>query len=85
LKQHAYNLDGSYFGVIDTIDTVQADFNGDKTVDFEDLAVLASAWLSTPQDGAWNAACDLADKAQKIIDFKDMAVFAEYWHFNSQF
>jgi hypothetical protein len=85
LTQHAYNLNGSYFGVIDTIDFVQADFNGDKIVDFEDLSVFADAWLSTPQDTAWNPACNLAEKAQKIIDFKDFAVFAQYWHFNGQF
>jgi predicted phosphodiesterase len=85
LIQHAYNLDGSSFGVIDTINFVQADFNGDKTVDFEDLAIFSDAWLSTPQDSAWNPVCDLADKAQKVIDFKDMAVFAQYWHFNGQF
>jgi Icc-related predicted phosphoesterase len=92
LIQHAYNLDGTPLegtsfgaGVIDTIDFVQADFNGDKTVDFEDLAILADAWLSTPQDAAWNPACNLADRAQNIIDFKDFAVFAQYWHFNGQF
>jgi hypothetical protein len=85
LKQHAYNLNGSYFGVVDTINIAQADFNGDKTVDFEDLILFAGSWLSTPQDSAWNPACNLADKEQKSIDFKDMAVFAQYWHFNSQF
>jgi len=92
LIQHAYNLDGTSLegtsfgaGVIDTIDIVQADFNLDKTVDFEDLAILFDSWLSTPQDAAWNPACDMADKAQKIINFKDMAVFAQYWHFNGQF
>jgi hypothetical protein len=85
LEMNAFNANGTPFGVIDTIDIVQADFNRDKTVDFEDLAVLASAWLSTPQDAAWNAACDMADKVQKTIDFKDMAVFAQYWNFNGQF
>jgi hypothetical protein len=85
LIMHAYNLDGSSFGVIDTISFVQADFNGDKTVDYEDLIIFADAWLSTPQDAAWNPACDLADKEQKMIDFKDLAVFAKYWGFNGQF
>jgi Icc-related predicted phosphoesterase len=85
LIQHAYNLDGSSFGVIDTIDFVQADFNRDKTVDFEDLAILFDSWLSTPQDAGWNPACDMADRAQKIINFKDMAEFAKYWRFNGQF
>jgi hypothetical protein len=92
LIQHAYNLDGTSLegtsfgaGVIDTIDVVQADFNLDKTVDFEDLAIFFDSWLSTPQDAGWNAACNMADKAQKTIDFRDMAVFAQYWRFNGQF
>ena len=73
------------FGPIDNIHIVQADFNGDKTVDFVDFAIFADSWLSTPQNGVWNAACNMADKAQKTIDFKDFAVFAQYWHFNGQF
>jgi hypothetical protein len=85
LQMNAFNANGTPFGIIDTIDIVQADFNRDKAVDFEDLIVFADAWLSTPQDAAWNPACDLADKEQKMIDFKDLAVFAKYWGFNGQF
>ena len=85
LEMNAFNPDGTPFGVIDTIDDVQADFNKDKTVDFEDLLELADAWLSTPQDGQWNDDCDIADRAERRVDFKDMAFFAEYWHFNCQF
>ena len=81
LIQHAYNLNGSSFGVIDTINFALSDFNMDKNVDTSDLAELANEWLQAGQSSKY----DLADRSNKIINMKDMAEFAKYWMFEGQF
>jgi hypothetical protein len=55
-----------------------ADINGNKSVGFEDLWILAQAWLSTPIDNNWNNQCDLSRPTNKI-DFLDFAVFSRNW------
>lgn len=79
LTQHAYNANGTYYGVIDTVHIVQADFTGNGSVNLEDFALLAGAWQATKQDADWNPACDLANRADQIIDLNDLAVFVQYW------
>jgi len=43
------------------------------------LHAFTSAWLSTPQDGNWNAACDFYQPTDNFIDFQDYALFAQNW------
>jgi len=79
LSQHAYNANGTYYGVIDTVHVLQADFTQDGSVDMDDFAVLARAWQTTPEDADWNPACDLAERENRVIDLSDLAVFVQYW------
>lgn len=79
LTQHGYYTDGTYYGVVDAIRIVQADFTGYGAVDMDDFAVLARAWRTTPQDADWNPACDLADRASRMIDLNDLAEFVQVW------
>jgi predicted phosphodiesterase len=81
LKQHGYNLDGSYYGVIDSIHLALSDFNMDKNVDALDLADLANEWLTEGDYSKY----DLADRSEKIINMKDFARFADYWMFEAEF
>lgn len=55
------------------------DFVCPDGVDFIDFAVLGSAWLSDPNDGNWNPACDIFDPNDNIIDELDLAAFTENW------
>lgn len=80
LKQHGYNLNGTYHGVIDTINFALSDFNMDNDVDGSDLAKLADEWLTA----GWTK-YDIADRSEKIINMKDYAEFAESWFFEGQF
>jgi hypothetical protein len=81
LVQHGYNLNGTYFGVIDTINFAMADFNMDKNVDALDLAKLAEVWL----DAGQYSDRDIADRSNKTINMKDLAEFALYWQYQGQF
>jgi hypothetical protein len=81
LVQHAYNLDGTYRGIIDTIHFVQSDFNMDTVVDLYDFAVLADVWLDSGQ----YLKKDIANRVNKIIDMEDLATFTFYWLFQGQF
>jgi hypothetical protein len=47
--------------------------------DFMDFAVIASAWLSKPDDPDWNAACDISKPKDSVIDELDLSVFCENW------
>jgi predicted phosphodiesterase len=79
LKQHAYTSNGTYYGVIDTVHVLQADFTQDGSVDLDDFAVLARAWQATPEDADWRPVCDLAERENRVIDISDLAVFVQYW------
>jgi len=48
-------------------------------IDCSTLGVFTSAWLSDPNDGNWNSACDISLPADNIINFLDFAVFAQNW------
>jgi predicted phosphodiesterase len=80
-KMHAYNLDGSYFGVIDTINFALSDFNMDNNVDASDLVELADVWL----DAGQFSSRDIADRENKTINMKDFAELANYWMYQGQF
>ena len=58
---------------------VPGDFEPDCDVDFNDFAVLASAWLTQNGDADYNSKCDLSDPNDGMIDEKDLAVFIEFW------
>jgi hypothetical protein len=81
LVQHGYNLNGTYYGVIDTINFTLSDFNMDKNVDAIDLAKLAEVWL----DAGQYSSRDVADRSEKTINMKDLAEFALYWQYHGQF
>ena len=82
LTQRAWNADGTYYGLLDTVRILQADFTQDGAVNIEDFAALAQVWQSTPQDENWNPACDLANRPDQIIDLNDLAAFVQYWQSN---
>ena len=51
---------------------------GDGIVNYLDFAVLAQAWLATPESMNWNPQADIAprDNPDSIIDFLDFAEMA---------
>lgn len=55
------------------------DFEPDGRVNMADFAMLAAAWLSSPEDANWNPACDISRLPDSIIDVLDLVVLAEYW------
>lgn len=55
------------------------DVNLDGIVDYEDLLILANAWLKHFGQDGWVARCDLAEPKDYIIDMLDYAVFANQW------
>ena len=61
-----------------TVSYDPTDFDQDGDTDAADLAIMMGAWLSTPADGNWNAACNLYD-ADSIINLHDFAIFAHEW------
>lgn len=81
LNMHAYNLNGTYRGVIDTIHFALSDFTMDGRVDIADLAELAEVWLNSGQ----RLSRDIADRKNKIIDMNDLAELSLYWQFQGQY
>ncbi len=78
-KQYSRNL-----GTDDGIELVtaaagNADLNGDWEVDFNDFAILASAWRCTTGDANWDPNCDLSMPADGVIDELDLAILGENW------
>lgn len=61
----------------------KADIDWDGDVDFDDFAVLASAWQSIPGDDNWNPYCDISDPNDNIIDSQDLSVFTYWWLFGT--
>jgi hypothetical protein len=55
------------------------DINLDGVVDYDDLFILASAWLTQFGQDGWVARCDLAEPKDYVIDILDYAVFANQW------
>jgi len=53
---------------------------GNRTVDFLDWVVFASAWQSTPGSSNWNENCDIAPLGgDDIVDVDDVVVFTQEW------
>jgi hypothetical protein len=59
--------------------TFPSDLWLDGSVNFEDFAVIAAAWLSQSPDTNWNEICDIAEPANNLIDANDLNVLAETW------
>lgn len=55
------------------------DFQKDGRVNLLDLELLAQAWLATPIDSAWNAACDISEPNDNIINIQDFVIMSQYW------
>jgi hypothetical protein len=55
------------------------DINLDGVVDYDDLLIMASAWLKHFGQDGWVARCDLAEPKDYIIDILDYAVFTNQW------
>jgi hypothetical protein len=55
------------------------DINLDGIVDYDDLLILASAWLKQFGQEGWVARCDLAEPKDYVINILDYAVFANQW------
>jgi hypothetical protein len=64
---------------IECAESVEGDLDGDCRVNSDDLAVLAAAWLSTPENNHWNPDCDISLPPDNRINLKDFAVYAEKW------
>ncbi|MBE0536272.1 MAG: lamin tail domain-containing protein [Phycisphaerae bacterium] len=75
----ATGLNGPWALAVVTLKKNIADFNLDYKVDFEDWAVLGSAWSTRPSDTQWNPACDISIPSDYRIDMLDLRVFAENW------
>jgi len=56
-----------------------ADLDLDEDVDFNDFAILAAAWKSTPGQANWNPRCDISAPPDGVINIMDMSVMADNW------
>jgi hypothetical protein len=64
---------------LDLIVRPAGDIDMTYRVDFLDYALLAEAWMSEPNDGNWDAACDISEPNDGIIDGRDLGVLGENW------
>lgn len=82
-KQYSRNLDPVNGTGIELVTAAAVpglpDFSGDWWVDFEDFAIFANAWGSTPLDSNWDPNCDISVPADGVIDELDLAVLCEHW------
>ncbi len=88
IRWHYYNANRDwYWGGIDNVQIIATpvveaptgDFNFDCSVDYDDLDIFISAWLSKSGDSSWDADCDISPSVDSVINELDFAVFAENW------
>jgi len=53
---------------------IPGDINRDAKVDYQDLFLLAAAYLSTPKDPNWNQSADLNN--DNVINYQDLLILA---------
>jgi hypothetical protein len=58
---------------------VPEDATGDGKVDANDLAILSSAWLSTPLSAGWLPAADVYATTPETVDLYDFTALASRW------
>jgi parallel beta-helix repeat protein len=61
----------------DEVGEKQADFSRDGIINTEDLAMFVQAWLTTPDQQAWDVLCDLYE--DELVDLTDWAELAKNW------
>ena len=67
----------AFLHISDPVPYAYVDLNYDDVVDVADFAIFASAWRTTPEDPAWNAACDFFTDG--MIDARDLQAFIDSW------
>ena len=55
------------------------DFDADCDIDIDDLALMASAWLTREGDPLWSPLYDISQPADGVIDRLDLEVFIDHW------
>jgi parallel beta-helix repeat protein len=55
------------------------DFDGQCDVDFDDFAILTSAWLTMDGQPQYNPACDISIPADNFIDGRDLNILSNNW------
>ena len=63
----------------DIVDMGAYEFSFAAIGDFEDFAILGSAWLTEPGDDSWNLHCDISVPADSRIDWRDLSVLTDNW------
>jgi hypothetical protein len=74
-----WNIDDMEITGIELSSQIAGDFKLDCHVDFQDFAILASAWLSSPNYNNWNPACDISEPNDNVIDESDLSIFCNNW------
>ncbi len=70
--------DGEVFKIVCESER-SGDFDADCDIDIEDLALLASAWLTREGDAVWKPLYDISQPADSVIDRLDLEVFIDHW------
>jgi hypothetical protein len=87
IRWHYYNANYDWYWGVDDVQIIATsvveapvgDFDSDCDVDYDDLVIFMSAWLSSPGQPNWNPACDIAEPNDGVINEFDFAVFAGNW------
>jgi len=80
-KQYSRNLDPVNGRGIELVKSSAAfgDIDGDGGVDFEDFALLMSAWQSSTGESNWDQRCDISEPGDGVIDEADLSVLSQNW------
>jgi hypothetical protein len=86
VRWHYYNASREYYWGVDDVQIIAitagapvGDLNFDCGVDYDDLVIFTSAWLTSPEQPNWNADCDINPSADGIVNEFDFAVLANNW------
>ena len=88
IRWHYYNAYWDWYWGIDDVQIVAVvtggmtsvgDFDRDCDVDYDDLGLFTSAWLSESESPNWNYRCDVSQPPDGHIDLLDFSIFALDW------